>query len=207
MALAVSGRGGHAVCAEQTAQRAAAECRAGDCSARWARARKGAVLLYGRDHGDAEPSGNAGLSDLDVRRRSFAARKITPARLDGPLVLNEAQQAACDGLTAQAAQEAPGVALLYGVTGSGKTSVYIQLIVRCLAAGRSAILLGAGDRADAAAAAAVCRAFRRTGCGAAQQPAHRRALRRVEAHPQRGGAGRHRDALGSVCAGARTSAC
>ena len=67
--------------------------------------------------------------------------KITPARLDGPLLLNEEQQAACDGLTAQAAQEAPGVALLYGVTGSGKTSVYIHLIFRCLAEGKSAILL------------------------------------------------------------------
>ena len=67
--------------------------------------------------------------------------KITPARLDGPLLLNEEQQAACDGLTAQAAQEAPGVALLYGVTGSGKTAVYIRLIYEALKAGKSAILL------------------------------------------------------------------
>ncbi len=59
----------------------------------------------------------------------------------GPLVLNDEQQRACDGLVAQQAEEKPGVALLYGVTGSGKTSVYIALISRCLAQGRGALLL------------------------------------------------------------------
>lgn len=74
-------------------------------------------------------------------QEEFRCTKIIPARLDGPLRLNEEQQVACDGLLAQAAQETPGVALLYGVTGSGKTSVYIQLIFHCLAEGKSAILL------------------------------------------------------------------
>ena len=74
-------------------------------------------------------------------QEEFRCARITPAKLDGPLLLNEEQQAACDGLTDQAAQEHPGVALLYGVTGSGKTSVYIQLISRCLPQGKSAILL------------------------------------------------------------------
>ena len=35
----------------------------------------------------------------------------------------------------------PGAALLYGVTGSGKTAVYIRLIYEALKAGKSAILL------------------------------------------------------------------
>ena len=35
----------------------------------------------------------------------------------------------------------PGTALLYGVTGSGKTSVYIKLIQTCLDRGKSALLL------------------------------------------------------------------
>ena len=67
--------------------------------------------------------------------------KIVPAELDGPLVLNEEQSLAYEGLAAQYAQEKPGVALLYGVTGSGKTSVYIKLIFRCLSEGKTAILL------------------------------------------------------------------
>ncbi|MBO5868329.1 MAG: primosomal protein N', partial [Oscillospiraceae bacterium] len=38
-------------------------------------------------------------------------------------------------------QENPGAALLYGVTGSGKTSVYIRLISHCLEQGKQAMLL------------------------------------------------------------------
>ena len=64
-----------------------------------------------------------------------------PDRPAAPIVLNEEQQAAFDGLSAQYAQEKPGVALLYGVTGSGKTSVYLRLISRCLTDGRSAVVL------------------------------------------------------------------
>ncbi len=64
-----------------------------------------------------------------------------PDRPAAAIVLNEEQQAAFDGLSAQYAQEKPGVALLYGVTGSGKTSVYLRLISRCLTDGRSAVVL------------------------------------------------------------------
>ena len=46
----------------------------------------------------------------------------------GPLTLNAEQQIAFDGLNRQMTQEKPGAALLYGVTGSGKTSVYLALI-------------------------------------------------------------------------------
>ena len=74
-------------------------------------------------------------------RPVLRCREIVPAKLDGPLVLNEEQQAAFDGLMAQARREKPGVALLYGVTGSGKTSVYLKLIETCLLTGRSAMLL------------------------------------------------------------------
>lgn len=58
-----------------------------------------------------------------------------------PFTLNAMQQAAYDGLCAQMDSEKPGGAVLYGVTGSGKTLVYLRLIARCLERGRSAVLL------------------------------------------------------------------
>ena len=75
------------------------------------------------------------------QRPVLRCREIRPAKLSGPLVLNEEQQACFEGLASRMAQEEPGVALLYGVTGSGKTSVYIRLIQTCLASGKSAMLL------------------------------------------------------------------
>ena len=58
-----------------------------------------------------------------------------------PPILNDEQQAAFDGLCRQMQSQKPGAALLYGVTGSGKTAVYIRLIYEALKAGKSAILL------------------------------------------------------------------
>ncbi|MDR0889631.1 MAG: primosomal protein N' [Oscillospiraceae bacterium] len=69
------------------------------------------------------------------------AVEIVPAKLEGELKLNEEQSAVFQGLQAQRCSEKPGIALLSGVTGSGKTSVYIKLIAACLAEGKSAILL------------------------------------------------------------------
>ena len=57
------------------------------------------------------------------------------------LILNESQQAAFDRLCALQKAGKPEAALLYGVTGSGKTQVYIKLIQRTLEMGRNAILL------------------------------------------------------------------
>ena len=56
-------------------------------------------------------------------------------------VLNAGQQSAFDGISALASSGKAGAALLFGVTGSGKTSVYIHLIAQTLSQGRSAILL------------------------------------------------------------------
>ena len=84
-----------------------------------------------------EKKGYVTLSERPVLR----CREIRPAQLEGPLVLNEEQKTCFDGLKAQMEQENPGVALLYGITGSGKTSVYIQLIRSCLDTGKTALLL------------------------------------------------------------------
>ncbi len=84
-----------------------------------------------------EALGYLELTDKPVLRCS----QIRPAVLDGPLVLNDAQQEAFSGLAEQMQADAPGVALLYGVTGSGKTAVYLKLIQKTLDSGKSAMLL------------------------------------------------------------------
>ena len=84
-----------------------------------------------------EEKGYLTLSERPVLR----CREIRPAQLDGPLVLNESQQTCFEGLSLQMVRENPGVALLYGVTGSGKTSVYIRLIQVCLERGKAALLM------------------------------------------------------------------
>ena len=71
----------------------------------------------------------------------FRVRQIRPAVLSGPLELQAEQQAAFEGLCRQMEAPAPGTALLYGVTGSGKTAVYIKLIEKCLQHGKQAMLL------------------------------------------------------------------
>ena len=83
---------------------------------------------------------NLGYLELS-QREVLRCREIEPAKLEGPLVLSPEQQNVFDGLCASMDGEKPGVALLYGVTGSGKTSVYLKLIERCLAEGKSAMLL------------------------------------------------------------------
>ncbi|MBQ1281937.1 MAG: primosomal protein N', partial [Oscillospiraceae bacterium] len=55
--------------------------------------------------------------------------------------LNAEQTYAYNALLSQAEEEKPGVSLLYGVTGSGKTAIYISLIREMLARGKSAMLL------------------------------------------------------------------
>ena len=75
------------------------------------------------------------------QREVLRCSQIRPAKLDGPLALNNEQQSAFEGLHQQMREDPPGVALLYGVTGSGKTSVYLKLIRQCLDDGKAAMLL------------------------------------------------------------------
>ncbi len=85
------------------------------------------------------------LADLGyvnlTEREVLRCREIRPAQVDTNLVLNPEQNAAFEGLRTQMDTPVPGVALLYGVTGSGKTSVYLKLIRHCLDQERTAMLL------------------------------------------------------------------
>ena len=84
-----------------------------------------------------EKSGILTLEKQEVLRR-IPLEDVAPAE---PPVLNKEQQAAFEGLDALARQGRPAAALLYGVTGSGKTQVYIRLIQETLARGRTALVL------------------------------------------------------------------
>jgi primosomal protein N' (replication factor Y) len=84
----------------------------------------------------------AELGFLELRSEIVQRRpEIHAAETPREMTLNEEQEAAYQGLRAQMKREKPGTALLYGVTGSGKTAVYLHLISDCLADGKSAMLL------------------------------------------------------------------
>lgn len=77
------------------------------------------------------------LKETEVFRRPSI--KIMPA--DGPILLNAEQQDVFDDLSERLDSGSAGAALLYGVTGSGKTSIYIKLIEKVLVKGRDALVL------------------------------------------------------------------
>ena len=67
--------------------------------------------------------------------------KLLKTETPEPIALNEQQQAAFLRLQQLQQSGKPEAALLYGVTGSGKTQVYIRLIQHTLDQGKNAILL------------------------------------------------------------------
>ena len=75
------------------------------------------------------------------QREVLRCREIRPAQVPAQLVLSPEQDACFQGLRQQMGSRDPGVSLLWGVTGSGKTAVYIHLIRHCLAQGKTALLL------------------------------------------------------------------
>ncbi len=116
------------------------------------------VLEWLREHPDPVPvqklAEAAGVSPhvvktlaaqgwLDIRavavdRDPYAGRSFRPT---GALALTPAQQAAFAPLAGAIERGEGGVFLLHGVTGSGKTELYLQAIQKCLALGREAIVL------------------------------------------------------------------
>lgn len=84
-----------------------------------------------------EKSGILTLQEQEVFRRVFPNYHTEAT----PISLNKEQQTALDGLNALCQSGKPEAALLYGVTGSGKTQVYIKLIEQVLARGKTAMVL------------------------------------------------------------------
>lgn len=67
--------------------------------------------------------------------------KYTAEKSPSDIILSEKQQRAFDTLSALMKQDKPNCALLHGVTGSGKTSVFIKLIDEAIKRGRTALML------------------------------------------------------------------
>ncbi len=72
-----------------------------------------------------------------------AEAKPKPKAIASPkdIILSQAQKEVADGIMALCTKEKPQAALLYGITGSGKTQVYIRLIDMVLDAGKQAMML------------------------------------------------------------------
>ena len=79
------------------------------------------------------------IYDAEVLRTPYDTSEPTPPIISR--TLNDEQQQAYDRLLALYMARKPAAALLYGVTGSGKTAVYMNLIDRVLEDGRQVIVL------------------------------------------------------------------
>ncbi|QHW34399.1 primosomal protein N' [Paenibacillus rhizovicinus] len=86
----------------------------------------------------AAEKGWLSIRETEQRRDPYAGRGFKRTE---PLPLTEGQQAVYDEIAETLDNEASRVFLLHGVTGSGKTEVYLQAIARCLEDERQAIVL------------------------------------------------------------------
>lgn len=82
----------------------------------------------------------SGLITLE-RREVLRRVQVEETERAGEVELNEEQQAAYDGLEEMLLSDHAAAALLYGVTGSGKTQVYLKLIRKALEESRTALVM------------------------------------------------------------------
>lgn len=79
---------------------------------------------------------------VEVTVREVYRRPVRPVGPEAsPIALTGEQTAAFEGLCRLMRGGKPAAALLYGVTGSGKTSVYIRLVQEALRDGRTALIM------------------------------------------------------------------
>lgn len=81
------------------------------------------------------------VQDIIVRRNPLAGQDIA---LSQPLTLTTAQESALNAIKSnllRPASQPPGVFLLHGVTGSGKTEVYLQALAETVGQGKRGIVL------------------------------------------------------------------
>jgi primosomal protein N' (replication factor Y) (superfamily II helicase) len=83
-------------------------------------------------------AGILGEHDMEVYRDPYAGREF---QRQEPLVLTGAQEKAIAPILSSIEEERHEVFLLYGVTGSGKTEIYLQSIQQVLEKGEEAIVL------------------------------------------------------------------
>ena len=99
----------------------------------------------GSDHGSIKRLATRELIVLELRqrRREVAAieRRDHPARQQQPLSLTAHQRDALTPVIGALRERRHESFLLYGVTGSGKTEVYLRAVAETLAQGRSAIVM------------------------------------------------------------------
>lgn len=87
---------------------------------------------------DGRDEGWLTIEDREVYRDPYAYHHFTP---DVPHVLNQEQQEALRQITKGIDEERPETFLLEGVTGSGKTEVYLQAISHVLEKGKQGMML------------------------------------------------------------------
>ncbi|WP_063565602.1 primosomal protein N' [Paenibacillus sp. O199] len=85
-----------------------------------------------------EEKGLVATVDVEVFRDPYQGRKF---RATEPLNLTDEQQHVYNNINGRLQERRHGVFLLHGVTGSGKTEVYLQTIQRCIEQDRQAIVL------------------------------------------------------------------
>ena len=108
---------------------------------------------------------NASQAARSLGRKSLLSITREPLTVMGiverpPHLLNAAQQTAVDAIREAVQAHAFRTFLIHGVTGSGKTEVYLTAIDAALAAGTERAAAGAGNRADARGGGAIFQSFR-----------------------------------------------
>lgn len=78
------------------------------------------------------------IKDVEQKRDPYRHRQFQQS---SPLQLTELQQHVYERIVDEMERQSGQTMLLHGVTGSGKTEVYLQSIANCLAAGKQAIVL------------------------------------------------------------------